>query len=670
MPPFGAIEAADFLPAFAAALAADRADIEAVRDNPAEPSFENTILGLERSGAALDRVCNVFFNLTGADTNDALRAIEREIAPVLSRHGSAMYLDDALFARIDGLARRIDELGLDAESRRLLERYHRMFRRQGAGLPDEVRTRLASIGERLAVLGTRFTQNVLADEQDFVLPLESEADFAGLPDDLRAAARQAAQDRGLPGHVITLARSSIEPFLQYAARRDLRHRAFQAWTSRGERGGATDNREVVAETVKLRAERARLLGYPTFAHYRLDDTMAKTPEAAQELLRAVWGPARDLARREAEALQRLADRDAAGPLAPWDWRHYAEQVRHERFSIDAAAVKPYFALSGMIEAAFSCASRLFGLSFTERPDLPRYHPDVRAWEVTGPDGGLVGIFLGDYFARPSKRSGAWMSSFRRQRRLDGGARPIVVNVMNFAEGSGDVPTLLSFDDARTLFHEFGHALHGLLSDVTYPALAGTSVPRDFVEFPSQLFEHWLEQPEILSRFARHYQTGAPIPDDIVERLLSSRKFNQGFATVEYVSSALVDLEFHLLPSADTIDVAAFERRTLESIGMPEAITMRHRTPHFQHVFGGDGYSAAYYSYMWSEVLDADGFAAFEEAGDIFDPEVAERLRRFVYAAGDLRDPKDAYTAFRGRLPSPEALLRQRGLAPTQSQSGL
>lgn len=667
-PPFEAVAAGHFMPAFEAALAADVAEIAAIRDNPAKPSFDNTIAALEGAGQLLDRVSGVFFNLTGADTNDALKAIERDIAPILSRHSSAIYLDDALFRRIDGLARRADELGLDAEQRRVLERYHRVFRRNGAGLPDEVRARLMAIGERLAVLGTRFGQNVLADEQSYTLALADEADLAGLPDFLRAAAREAAAERGMPGHVITLSRSSIEPFLQYSTRRDLRQRVFAAWISRGESGGDTDNRDIVAETVRLRAERARLLGYPSFAHFRLDDTMAKTPEAALGLLRAVWGPARALALREGGDLQAVADADGAGiTVAPADWRHYAERVRKQRFDLDAAAVKPYLTLDAMIAAAFSCASRLFGLVFTERPDVPRYHPDVRAWEVTGRDGRAVGLFYGDYFGRPSKRSGAWMSAFRSQRRLGGDTRPIIVNVMNFAkggEGAGEgAPTLLSFDDARTLFHEFGHALHGLLSDVTYPSLAGTSVSRDFVEFPSQLFEHWLEQREVLSRFARHYETDEPIPDALIDRILASRKFNQGFATVEYVSSALVDLDFHLLPSADNLDVVAFERASLDAIGMPEMMVMRHRTPHFGHVFAGDGYSAAYYSYMWSEVLDSDGFGAFEEAGDIFDPETARRLERYVYSAGDLRDPEDAYRAFRGRLPSPDALLRQRGLAP-------
>jgi peptidyl-dipeptidase Dcp len=509
------------------------------------------------------------------------------------------------------------------------------------------------IGERLAVLGTQFSQNVLADEQAYTLVLATEEDLAGLPDFLVAAAREAAIERGIDGHVITLSRSSIEPFLQYSSRRDLREKAFQAWLARGEGGGATDNRAIIAEMIELRAERARLLAYPSFAHFRLDDTMAGAPERALALLRSVWEPARSLALREAADLQRLADAEGgAFRVAPWDWRYYAERVRKERFALDADGVKPYFQLDAMIAAAFDCATRLFGLTFTERDDVPVYHPDVRVFEVSDHNGRHIGLFLGDYFARPSKRSGAWMSSFRGQRKLDGEVRPIIVNVMNFSKSSGDEPALLSFDDARTLFHEFGHGLHGLLSEVTYPSLAGTNVSRDFVEFPSQLYEHWLEQPQVLRRFARHYQTGEPMPDSLIERVLASRQFNQGFATVEYTASALVDLELHLLPSAHNLDVTAFERATLDALRMPEAMVMRHRTPHFTHVFSGDGYSAAYYSYLWSETLDADGFAAFEEAGDIFDPDTADRLKAFVYSAGDLRDPAEAYTAFRGRLPSP------------------
>ena len=667
-PPFGEIDRAGFRAAFDIALAEDTREVAAITADPEPPTFDNTIAALERSGRLLSRVSGVFFNLTGADTDEVLQATEREIASVLSNHASAIYLNDELFRRIDDLWARRDSLGLDPERARVLERYHRVFVRQGAGRSAETRRRLAEIGERLAVLGTTFGQNLLADEQAYRLLLKTEDDLAGLPDFLLASSREAAAGLGLDGHVITLSRSSIEPFLQFSTRRDLRERAFRAWTSRGETGGPTDNREIVAQTVALRAERARLLGFRSFAHFRLDDTMAGSPEAASGLLRSVWGPARALAAREAADMQRLIDREGGGfRLEAWDWRHYAERVRKLRFDLDAGEVKPYLPLDRMIEAAFDCANRLFGISFAERRDVPVYHPDVRAFEVTDRDGRHLGLFLGDYFARPSKRSGAWMSAFRGQRKLDGEVRPIIVNVMNFAKGSADVPTLLSFDDARTLFHEFGHALHGLLSDVTYPMIAGTSVPRDFVEFPSQLYEHWLEQKEVLHRYATHYRTGEPMPDALIDRVLSSRRFNQGFATVEYASSALVDLAFHLLPSADDLDVQAFERRTLADLGMPREIVMRHRTPHFGHVFSGDGYSAAYYSYLWSETLDSDGFEAFEEAGDIFDPTIAARLRRYVYSAGDLREPADAYRSFRGRLPSPEALMRQRGLVEVRAE---
>jgi peptidyl-dipeptidase Dcp len=513
----------------------------------------------------------------------------------------------------------------------------------------------------LATLGTQFSQNVLADEKAYSLVLDGDGDLSGLPSFVRDAAAQTAQERGLPDkHVITLARSSIDPFLQFSSRRDLREQAFKAWTSRGDTGGATDNKEIIAEMVALRAERATLLGFETFADFKLSDTMAKSPSAVLDLLNAVWTPARLRAQQERDDLQALAqDRGDNVVIEPWDWRYYAEQVRRARHDLDEARIKPYFQLDRMIDAAFETAGRLFGLRFNELFDFPRYHPDVRAWQVTGADGAPVGVFIGDYFARPSKRSGAWMSAFRSQEKLDGEIQPIIVNVMNFSKGQ---PALLSFDDARTLFHEFGHALHGLLSDVTYPLLAGTNVSTDFVELPSQLYEHWLATPEILQRFATHHETGEPIPDDLLDRLMGARNFNQGFATVEYLASAFVDIDLHRITSAEAFDVAEFEQRSLEAIGMPREILMRHRTPHFTHVFSGDGYSAGYYSYLWSEVLDADAFNAFEETGDIFDTTTAAKLKQFIYGAGNLRDPAEAYVAFRGRLPSPEALLAKRGLA--------
>jgi peptidyl-dipeptidase Dcp len=660
-PPFDHIEPAHFRPAFDVALKNHRAEIDAIAANPDSPTFANTIEALERSGRSLDRVAKVFFNLAGAATNDELQAIEREIAPVLARHRSQISLNKALFKRIDALKAKEDKLGLSAEQARVLERYHLDFTRAGAAAPAEAKARLAAIAERLATLAAQFGQNVLADEKGWLMLLDEE-DLAGLPDFYVASAARIAADRGHPEHfAVTLGRSSIEPFLQFSARRDLRENAFRAWSARGESGGASDNRAIAAEMVKLRAERARLLGYESFAHYRLADTMAKTPQAALDLLESVWGSGVASARKDEEALQAIATSEGGNfKIAPWDWRYLAEKRRKAEFDLDEAELKPYLQLDRMIEAAFYAAGRLFGLKFVERSDLKLYDPDVRAWEVIGRGGEPIALFIGDYFARPSKRSGAWMSNFRGQQKLDDRQLPIVVNVMNFAKGAQGEASLMSVDDARTLFHEFGHALHGLLSDVTYPMISGTHVAGDFVEFPSQLYEHWMIQPEMLRRFALHYKTGEPMPEPLLGKLLKARQFNQGWATVEYTASALVDLKLHLDPSPTNVDVVAFEKRELERIGMPQGIAMRHRTPHFQHIFSG-GYSAAYYSYMWSEVLDADGFEAFEESGDIFDPEVAQKLHDFVYAAGGTRDYEEAYRGFRGRAPSPDALFRKRGL---------
>ncbi|HZZ26094.1 MAG TPA: M3 family metallopeptidase [Roseiarcus sp.] len=664
-PPFDRIEPGHFRPAFDLALKDHRAEVDAITANPASPTFANTIEALERGGRSLDRVAKVFFNLAGAATNDELQAIEREIAPILARHRSEIHLNEALFKRIDALKAHEDKLALSAEQARVLERYHLDFTRAGAGAPGEAKARLAAIAERLATLAAQFGQNVLGDEKGWLMLLDEE-DLAGLPDFYVASALRTAAERGHPEHfAVTLARSSIEPFLQFSARRDLRENAFRAWSARGESGGATDNRAIAAEMVSLRAERARLLGYESFAHYRLADTMAKTPRAALDLLESVWASGVASARKDEETLQAIAA-SAGGnfKVAPWDWRYLAEKRRRAEFDLDEAELKPYLQLDRMIEAVFYAAGRLFGLNFVERFDLKLYDPDVRAWTAIGRDGAPVALFIGDYFARPSKRSGAWMSNFRGQQKLDRAQLPIVVNVMNFAKGGEGEASLLSVDDARTLFHEFGHALHGMLSDVTYPMISGTHVAGDFVEFPSQLYEHWMTQPEMLRRFALHYKTGEPMPELLLSKLLKARQYNQGWATVEYTASALVDLKLHLDPSPVDVDVVAFERQELKRIGMPDGIAMRHRTPHFQHIFSG-GYSAAYYSYLWSEVLDADGFEAFEESGDIFDPALAQKLHDFVYAAGAKRDFEEAYRGFRGRAPSPEALFRKRGLKVTE-----
>ena len=657
--PLDRIEPAHFRSAFDAALAGHSAEIAVIAADPAAPSFENTVAALERAGRLLGRVSSAFYVLAGAHTNEAIQAIERDIAPLLSDHWNAIYLNDALFRRLDALHGQRDS-SLTSEQARVLERYHSMFRRAGAGLAAEKKERLAAIGARLASLGTHFGQNVLADEQSYMLVLDTEDDLAGLPDFARDAARGAAEARGLAGkHVVTLGRSSVEPFLQFSARRDLREKVFRAWIARGDNGSATDNKAVIAEMIALRAERAALLGYPTYAHYKLDDTMAKTPEAVSGLLDAVWAPARRRVGQERDTLQNMVALEGGNfDLASWDWRYFSEKVRKARYDLDESEIKPYLPLDSIIEAAFYTANRLFGLSFNPLTNVPVYHPDVRVWEVTGPGGKHIGVFFGDYFSRPSKHSGAWMATVRDQNRLDGEQRPLVLNVMNFNKGAAGEPTLLSFDDARTLFHEFGHGLHGLLSDVTYPLISGTGVLQDFVELPSQLYEHWLDRPEILRRFALHYKTGEPMPEALMQRLIESRTFNQGYTTSEYLGSSYVDLDFHLSGAGDA---HAVEDETRARMQMPDEVVMRHRPPHFGHIFSGDSYASGYYSYLWSEVLDADAFNAFVEAGDVFDPAIAKKLRDNIYAAGGARDPAEAYKAFRGRLPTVDALLKRRGL---------
>jgi peptidyl-dipeptidase Dcp len=666
LPPFGRIKPEHFVPAFETAMAGHLAAIDAIVKAPAA-TFDNTIVAFETSGLPLNRVAGAFFHLAGVDTNDAIQAIEREMAPKLSRHNSAIYLKEALYKRIDDLWQKRDKLGLNDEQKRVLDRIHVAFVRAGAALDAKGKKRLAEISERLASLGTQFSQNVLADERSFMLVLEGERDLAGLPEGVRGAAAEAARERGMEGqYVVTLGRSSIEPFLQFSTRRDLREKAFEAWLGRGEKDGATDNRPIIAEMMALRAERAKLLGYETFAHYRLADTMAKTPDRVRSLLESVWKRARPKAEAEKRDLQELVAQSGGNfTVAAWDWRHYAEILRKKRFDFDEAELKPYLQLDNIIAATFYTAGRLFDLAFEEVKGLKLYSDDVRVWRVTraGQD---VGLFLGDYFGRPGKRSGAWMGSLRDQQRLTGDVKPIIVNVLSLAKAPERQPTLLSWDDARTIFHEFGHALHGLLSNVTYPTLSGTHVERDFVELPSQLYEHWLDQQDVLKRFAVHAETGEVIPQALIDKVKKAKTFNQGFLTVEYTSSALVDLDLHLLAGTGNVDVVGVERDVLKRIGMPDALVMRHRTPHFAHIFAGDYYAAGYYSYLWSEVLDADAFEAFRETGDSFDAGTAKRLRDFVYSAGRLRDADEAYVKFRGRMPTTDALMRKRGLEPAPS----
>ena len=654
LPPFDQIEDAHFGPAMEAAITAAREGVVAIAENPDAPSFANTIDALEASDAVLDRVAGVFYNLAGSASNEAREALQRDFAPKLSALSSEIVNNRKLFERVDTLWQQRETLGLTDEQARVLYLHHRYFVRAGAQLDGAQAARLTEVKSRLAVLGTEFTQNLLADERDWFMDL-SEGDLDGLPDFAVAAAREAGREKGRDGPVVTLSRSIIVPFLQFSPRRDLREVAHKAWAARGMNGGKTDNRAIAAEILGLRDERAGLLGYDSFAAYKLETEMAGTPDAVRNLLMQVWEPARAQALTDAAKLTAMLREDGInGDLEPWDWRYYSEKRRKAEHDLDEAALKPYLQLDAMIEAAFDCANRLFGLSFKPL-DLPMYHPDARAWEVTR-NGKHVAVFIGDYFARGSKRSGAWCSAMRSQKKLGGDTRPIVVNVCNFAKGD---PALLSYDDARTLFHEFGHALHQMLSDVTYGSISGTSVARDFVELPSQLYEHWLEVPEVLEKHARHAETGAPMPKDLLDRLLAAQTYDMGFQTVEYVASALVDLDFH--DGKAPADPMAAQAETLGRIGMPKAIGMRHATPHFAHVFAGDGYSSGYYSYMWSEVMDADAFEAFEEAGGAFDPATAARLEEFILSAGGSREADQLYTAFRGRMPGVEALLKGRGL---------
>ncbi len=662
LPPFERLEARHFKPALERAFKVHKLEIEKIAGNSAKPTFANTIIALEKSGQVLARVASVFSNLESTDSTAELQEIARDMAPKFAAHESLILLDKRLFARVDDLHTRRDSLKLTAEDLRVLERHHLSFVRAGARLSSAAKSRVKEINARLATLVTQFMQNVLKDEQSWRMILNVDDDLVGLPSSMRASAIRAAADGGAPGKaMITLARSSVEGFLTYSSRRDLREQAFKAWISRGANGGDTDNRQVVTEVVALRDEYARLLGHKSFADFSLQDTMAKSPLAVSDLLQSVWSKAVERAGTERDALALEARRHGGNSeIEPWDWRYFSEKVRKAQFDIDEAELRSYLSLDNMIEAAFSCASQLFGLQFDERTDLPRYHPDVRTWEVRDASGAHVGVFYGDYFARSSKRSGAWMSSFRDQHKIGKGATPVIINVLNFARGADSEPTLLSFDDARTLFHEFGHGLHGLLSNVTYPSISGTAVSRDFVELPSQLYEHWLSTPAVMQRFAVHYQTGTPMPQPLMQKLQAARAFNQGFATVEYTASALVDMALYTGDISRVVDIEKFERETLIEIGMPAEIVMRHRLPHFMHIIGG--YAAGYYSYLWSEVMDADAFEAFEETGDVFNPVIADKLKTFIYSAGNTRDPHDAYVAFRGRPPKIDGLLKKRGLA--------
>ncbi len=668
LPDFARIGADDFRPAIDRGMQLHRDELAALAAQAAAPDFHNSVAAFDRSGALLGRVLPVFHNLTASATSPALQAVQRALAAPLAAHFSAVYQDMALFQRIDTVHQARHGAALTAEQLRLVERTHRDFTRQGAQLPPEARAEFAAIQGRLAELNTLFAQNLLHDENAFTLPLSDEAAMDGLPEFVRAAARQAAAERGLPQPVITLGRSLILSFLGFSRRRDLREQVWRAWVGRGAQAGAHDNRPVAQLILALRQRQAALMGCASYADYKLADTMAQTPDRVWALLDDVWQRALPALDRERALLRGAMDEaGATHPLEAWDWRYWAEQVRQARYALDDAALKPYFPLPAMVAAAFECAQRLFGLRFTPRTDLAGYHPDVAVYQVDDAAGQPIGLFLQDNFSRPAKRSGAWMSMLAVQHRntADGMPQlPVVLNNNNFARGEPGTPTLLSPDDVRTLFHEFGHGLHGLLSDVGYERLSGTRVLRDFVELPSQLFEHWGQEREVLRRHARHWQTDEAIPEALLDKLEAARRFGQGYDTVRYTASAILDLAAHQVAhdSATPVDdIDRFEADTLAARGLPADSGIAHRMPHFQHLFAGDSYAAGYYVYLWAEVLEADAWQAFVEAGDAFDPGVAARLHAEIYSRGDSVEPGAAYRAFRGRDAGVAPMLRARGL---------
>ena len=665
VPPFDQASPALLAPALEEGMALHLQELQAIADNPAPPTFENTIAAMERSGRALDRAATVYYIYGSTLSDDAVQQVERDIEPKLAAFRDRITQNEKLFKRIAAVYATRESAGLTPEQQRLTWLVHNNFVRAGAKLDASAKQRLAEINQSLAGLFTRFSQNLLADESERFLVLQSEADLAGLPESLRAGFAADAERRGQKGKwIVANTRSSVEPFLTYSTRRELREKVWRTFVNRGDNGDARDNNALIGEILQLRAERAGLLGYATHAHWRLEDSMARTPERAMELMEAVWKPAVLRVREEVADMQKLADAESAGiRIEPWDYRYYAEKVRKAKYDLDTNELKPYLQLEKLREGMFYVAGELFGMRFSELAagTVPVYHPDVRVWRVDDAAGKLVGLWYFDPYARVGKQSGAWMNAYRNQERFDGAVTTIVSNNSNFVKGKPGEPVLISWDDAVTLFHEFGHALHGLSSNVTYPSVSGTNVARDYVEFPSQLLEHWLPVKEVLDRFAVHYQTGKPIPAELVAKVERAKTFNQGFATVEYLSAALIDMKLHLAARKDSrIDADAFERETLTALGMPKEIVMRHRTPQFGHVFSGDGYSAGYYSYLWADTLTADAWDAFVESKGAWDKDVAQRLRDNVFSIGNTRDPADAYRSFRGRDPGIEALMRKRG----------
>jgi peptidyl-dipeptidase Dcp len=665
VPAFDKVKIADFKPALENAMAENLAEIDAIASSKSAPTFENTIVALEDSGRTLGRVQTIYGIWSGNMNSDEFGKVEEEMDPKLAALNDKINQNEALFKRVETIYNSPELKKRTPEEQRLVWVYYTGFVRQGAKLDAVKKARLSEINQQLASLFTKFSQNLLGDESQLSLVLTNEADLAGLPDSIKNAAAAAAKSKKQEGWMIRNTRSAIEPFLTYSERRDLREKAYRMFINRGDNGDARDNNQVITQIMRLRNERAKLLGYPTHAHWRLENAMAKTPENAMKLMEQVWPASVARVKEEVADMQALADKEGAKiKIEPWDYRYYMEKVRKAKFDLDQNEIKPYLQLDKMREAMFWVAGQLFDFDFKPVTGVPVYHPDVTVYEVTNKKTGKhIGLWYFDPYARDGKRSGAWMNAYRSQERMKVDIPTIVSNNANFVKPNAGEPLLISWDDAVTMFHEFGHALHGLSSNVKYPTLSGTNVARDYVEFPSQLLEHWLSTPEVLQKYALHYQTGRPIPQALVDKIKKSATFNQGFATVEYLSAALVDMKMHLVPDGK-IDPDAFEKKALAELGMPGEIVMRHRTPQFGHLFQSDGYSAGYYSYLWSDVLTADAFGAFTEAGGPFDKKVAERLTKYVFSIGNTMDPAEAYRKFRGRDPQVSALMIKRGFPVT------
>ena len=661
VPPFDLIKEEHFVPAIVKGIEEQKKEIEEIANSKEEPSFTNTIEAMEKSGKTLTRASIVFYVLNGVMTNEGMQNIAKEIAPLISKHNDEIKMNEKLFQRIKKVYEKRNKLNLTKEQKKLLENYYKDFVKGGANLTEKEKKHLMEINQELSLLSLKFGENVLKEENKFMLIIDKKEDLAGLPDSVIKAAEETAKEKGLEGKwVFTTKKPSLLPFLSFSSKRDLREKIFKAFINRGNNNDELDNKEIIKRIIKLRQEKAKILGYKTFADFVLEDNMAKNPKNVYKLLKKIWKPALEVAKREAKELQEMIYKEGNNfKLEPWDWWYYAEKIRKEKYELNEEELRPYFKLENCIDGVFYTASKLYGIKFEERFDLPKYHPDVKVYEVKDLNGKHLSIFYVDYFPRESKRSGAWMTNFQEQSKVDGEKRPIILNVGNFTKPTSDTPSLLSLEELETLFHEFGHALHGLLTDCTYPSISGTSVPRDFVELPSQIMENWALETEVLNYYAKHYKTGEVIPNELISKIINARKFNQGFATVEYLAASFLDIDYHTLIEPLKESPMVFEEKSMKKIGLIPEIVVRYRSTNFQHIFSG-GYYAGYYSYIWAEVLEADAFSYFKEKG-IFNKEVSNSFMKNILEKGGTDDPMALYKKFRGKKPDVKSLLKKRGL---------